>query len=69
MTRPRRYLAYMLRLWQVGGGDEPTWRALESPHTGECRGFADLEALFAFLVEQTGNQFPMSDRSRKTQVL
>ena len=53
-TEPRRYLAYMLRLWQVGGGEEPTWWAsLESPHTGERRGFPSLDALFAFLEEQT----------------
>ena len=59
-TEPGRYLAYMLRLWQVGGGDEPTWRALlESPHTGERRGFADLETLFEFLREQTESQ-PLS---------
>jgi len=31
------------------------WRAsLEDPHSGERRGFADLESLFAFLKEQTG---------------
>jgi len=66
-TEPGRYLAYMLRLWQVGGGDEPTWRVLlESPHTGERRGFANLEALVAFLVEQTGNQSPRPDGSHKT---
>ena len=29
------------------------WRA---PHTGELRGFANLELLFAFLEEQTGGQ-------------
>ena len=27
-----------------------------SPHTGERHGFANLEALFAFLEEQTGGQ-------------
>jgi hypothetical protein len=55
-TQPRRYLAYMLRLWQVDGEGGPTWRAsLESPHTGERHGFASLEALCAFLREKTGN--------------
>ena len=51
-----RYLAYMLRLWRVHDDDgEPTWRAsLESPHTAERQGFADLEALFEFLKERTG---------------
>ncbi len=54
MTTERpRYLAYMLRLWQAGSDEELTWRAsLESPHTGERRGFASLEALFEFLEEQ-----------------
>jgi hypothetical protein len=52
--REPRYLAYMLRLWQVGSGEELTWRAsLENPHTGERRGFANLEALVAFLEEYT----------------
>jgi hypothetical protein len=51
-----RYLAYMLRLWQTDDGD-PAWRAsLESPHTGERRGFTDLKALFEFLKEKTGER-------------
>jgi hypothetical protein len=50
-----RYLAYMLRLWQVEAEEGPAWRALlESPHSGERRGFANLELLFAFLEEKTG---------------
>jgi len=50
----RRYLAYMLRLWQVSSDGEPIWRAsLESPHSGERRGFANLEMLFAFLEAKT----------------
>jgi hypothetical protein len=53
-TRPRRYLAFMLRLWQIGGEGEPAWRAsLESPHTGERHGFPSLVALFNFLEEHT----------------
>ena len=48
-----RYLAYMLRLWQVHIDGEVRWRAsIEDPHTGERRGFADLEALFGFLANQ-----------------
>ena len=55
-TQPERYLAFMLRLWQVDGEGRPTWRAsLESPRTGERHGFASLEALFEFLREQTGS--------------
>ena len=53
-TEQRRYLAYMLRLWQASNDGGLTWRAsLESPHTGERRGFVGLEALFNFLEEQT----------------
>ena len=49
-----RYLSYLLRLWQIKSEDELVWRAsLESPHTGERCGFASLEALFAFLRQQT----------------
>jgi hypothetical protein len=56
-TEQQRYFAYMLRLWQVSSDGEPIWRAsLESPHSGELRGFANLELLFAFLEEQTGGQ-------------
>jgi hypothetical protein len=56
-TRRRRYLAYLLRLWQAGGEEEPDWRALvEDAHTGERRGFASLERLFEFLRTETGAQ-------------
>lgn len=47
-----RYLSYLLRLWRVKVDGEFAWRAsLESPNTGERRGFADLDSLYAFLVE------------------
>ena len=53
-TLEPRYLAYMLRLWQVRDDDELLWRAsLEDPHTGARRGFASLEMLVAFLREET----------------
>jgi hypothetical protein len=56
-TEQRRYLAYMLRLWEVSSDGKLDWRAsLESPHTGERHGFADLEALLAFLEEKTSHQ-------------
>ena len=46
------YLSYLLRLWRTS--KESPWRAsLEDPQTGERRGFGSLEALFAFLREQT----------------
>ena len=53
-VRHKRYLAYLLRLWQVNQNGDPVWRAsLEDPRTGERRGFASLETLMDFLREQT----------------
>jgi hypothetical protein len=53
-TEQPGYLAYLLRLWRVNDDGQPVWRAsLESPHTGERHGFANLEMLFAFLEEKT----------------
>ena len=52
----RRYISYLLRLWQIRSEGELVWRAsLESPHTGERRGFANLADLFTFLEEETGH--------------
>ena len=55
MTEPRRYRAYLLRLWQAEGDDgRPVWRAaLEDARTSERHGFADLARLCVFLQEQT----------------
>jgi hypothetical protein len=61
------YLAYLLRLWQVNGGNgpadscdqKPVWRAsLEDPSTRERIGFAGLEALFDFLQAQITGTLP-----------
>ena len=44
------YHSFLLRLWRAGDDGKPVWRAsLESPHTGESLGFADLRELFAYL--------------------
>jgi hypothetical protein len=53
----QRYIAYLLRLWQVDGRDgQPVWRAaLEDARTGERYGFADLTRLCAFLEAQTAH--------------
>ena len=55
MTEPRRYRAYILRLWLAEGDDgRPVWRAaLEDARTTERHGFADLARLCAFLEQQT----------------
>ena len=49
------YKSYLLRLWQTKGEDGMVWRAsLSTPDSGEHRGFANLQALFAYLEEITG---------------
>jgi len=50
----RRYTSYLVRLWQIESQGQLVWRAsLEEARTGERRGFPDIEALFAYLREQT----------------
>ncbi len=50
----RGYRAYLVRLWRVMSAGRSVWRAsVEDPHTGERRGFADLDALVAFLKNET----------------
>ena len=70
-VRHENYMAYMLRLWQVGSrSGQPVWRAsLENPHTGERQAFGDVGALVAFLAEKTaappgtGNAFHTSEHT------
>jgi hypothetical protein len=54
MSSPGRgYLSYLLRLWQVGKGENTQFRAsLESPYTGQRQGFANLADLFTFLEKE-----------------
>jgi hypothetical protein len=48
-----RYISYLLRLWRASGVGQPMWRvSIEDPHSGERRGFADLDSFFAFLKAQ-----------------
>ena len=50
---PRRYRAFLLRLWQEAPGQP--WRALlQDATTQERYGFADLDCLLDFLHTQTG---------------
>jgi hypothetical protein len=66
-TEQQRYFAYMLRLWQVSSDRDPIWRAsLESPHSGERHGFANLEMLFAFLEEKTGGLAQCDEQAKYT---
>jgi hypothetical protein len=64
IIRQRRYLSYLLRLWQETGGDEVLWRAsLEGPKGGERVGFASLVELFSYLEHETGSRAPGSRSS------
>jgi hypothetical protein len=58
------YMSYLLRLWleddcehEHGGRMMCEWRAsLQDPHTQEMQVFADLEALFDFLLAETARR-------------
>ncbi|MBS3784262.1 MAG: hypothetical protein KGY78_07450 [Anaerolineae bacterium] len=65
-TEQRGYISYLLRLWTTERRGKLLWRAsLESARTGQRRGFAGLEDLFAFLQEQTGSPpAPAEGRAR-----
>ena len=46
--------SYLVRLWATGAAHQQVWRAsLEDVQSGQRRGFATLEQLFVFLMEQT----------------
>jgi hypothetical protein len=68
VNRKRRYLSYLLRLWQESAGDpaggDSLWRAsLEKPQSDIRQGFASLADLFAFLERETGTPSPSLERS------
>jgi hypothetical protein len=45
-----KYHSYLLRLWQAGPADNPSWRAsLEDPHTHQLIGFDSIDALYDHL--------------------
>jgi hypothetical protein len=53
IREPRDYFAYLLRLWREKGGAAGRWRAsLQDPHSGERRGFANLEELCSHLRQE-----------------
>ena len=50
-----QYRAYILRLWTADSKRSAEWQAsLEDPQTGNRIGFANLEELFLYLMEQNG---------------
>jgi hypothetical protein len=61
----RRYLSYLLRLWQTERGGTLVWQAsLEHAGTGERRGFASLADLVAFLEQETAPEDEEEPRIR-----
>jgi hypothetical protein len=55
MSNPQTIsLSYLLRLWPTDATGRQVWRAsLEHVQTSERLGFATLEQLFVFLMQQT----------------
>ena len=53
------YQVYLLRLWRVRCQGQWEWRAsVESPGSGECQSFANLDRLSIYLREQCERQVP-----------
>ena len=63
MSNPRTTsLSYLLRLWPTGATGQQVWRAsLQYVQTGERLGFATLEDLFVFLMQQTEHNGETAD--------
>lgn len=56
-AHPKKYHAFLLRLWQIENEDENIWRvSLEDSRTGEKHGFASLEAAWQYLKEILKNE-------------
>ena len=50
--KDRNHYSFLLRLWRTEGTRDFVWRAsLEIPASGERIGFANLEHLFAYLMD------------------
>jgi hypothetical protein len=53
LIQPDHSQRYILRLWRADQSTAADWRAsLESLETGQRIGFASLEQLFAYLIDQ-----------------
>jgi hypothetical protein len=60
-----QYHSFLLRLWQATEKDDLGWRAsLENVETGEKHGFTNLEELWAYLLQVTANDDPISGDGR-----
>lgn len=59
MANNTAYYAFLLRLWKEKKEGKDAWRVtLEDPHTGEQKGFSELEELFNFLHQMTSPANP-----------
>ena len=68
MQQRRRYLSFLLRMWQESDGDAQEWRAsLERPQGGERRGFTRLKDMFAFLENEISGREPSAHAMREKQ--
>lgn len=48
----RNYLSYLLRVWQTGSAESPSWVAsLEDPHSHQTTHFNSLNALVQYLLQ------------------
>lgn len=73
--KPPLYRSFLITMWQERSQDTDVsvvWRfRMEDPHTGQRRGFADLEALMAALQQEMDNNTidepggNKSDKSRR----
>lgn len=67
----RNYHAYLLRIWNAGLAEAPSWRAsLEDPHTRRVLSFTSLDSLNDYLSElkflsehrETDHESPVNDK-------
>ena len=56
------YRGYLVRIWRSSA--QSPWRAsIRDTHTGEQRHFAQLEALYCFLDEETTDHWPHENQN------
>lgn len=69
MPEEPRYLAYLVRLWLTGHGEDVGCRAmLLDPHSNRQQGFPDLDSLFAY-IRRAAQDGATSDREREAEKL
>jgi len=75
MNGEKRYLSFLLRLWQESAADQPgtgalLWRAsLQSTQSDERQTYAGPEELFTYLREQMGIAPPANGSEKGQQAV